>query len=512
MTNIKTAPLTRPARKSKQGCCPDDDCGPGLKNNYYEGKRLTPDTFRVEQRYLVERRRLLNRAVHGWGVVYGFRIESDSREGSARRITVGEGLAFDTCGRELIQVGCTTLTPDDVIILDERGQRLDREKAWAAGGDEERESREWCWLLEAHYAEQSVDPVQVADPCRCDTDEWDHVCETVRYTLRRVSCEVCRCHAECELDCQCEKASGREGRDHSEHRQHGSTSTPPRRGGCGCICEHVTALNPGDDCGCRLREIEERCGHVRVDLCHGVPLACVEIVRDECENWAFHVAIDACGPRRFVKRNDLLFDLIQGCDLTRISAIGWHEWHRSETPVPFHEFLHALGYVHGGDREERERPGMPTVRFWVEFSRPVRWNTLRPDCFTMTALGADIESGWWREFRVPIVGVEPYPNVEERSDLVRGAVLLIDGSWLVDAVKSKWSIFARDDTRVEIEIHGDFIIDCNGQAVDANAIGLASARSGNGTPGGTFRSTFTVERHEGRWPDEWAEGNQGAKP
>jgi len=50
---------------------------------------------------------------------------------------------------------------------------------------------------------------------------------------------------------------------------------------------------------------------------------------------------------------------------------------------------------------------------------------------------------------------------------------------------------------VEIEVRGDFIIDCNGQAVDANAVGLSPGPTGNGTPGGTFVSRFKVDRAKG---------------
>jgi hypothetical protein len=69
----RPAPQPPPTRVE---CCIDPRCESGLRNNYFEGKRLTPDSFRVEQRYLVERRRLLNRAIHGWGVVYGYGIKA----------------------------------------------------------------------------------------------------------------------------------------------------------------------------------------------------------------------------------------------------------------------------------------------------------------------------------------------------------------------------------------------------------------------------------------------------
>ena len=50
------------------------------------------------------------------------------------------------------------------------------------------------------------------------------------------------------------------------------------------------------------------------------------------------------------------------------------------------------------------------------------------------------------------------------------------------------------DFVVEIEIRGDLILDCSGQPVDANSIGLQAAPTGNGTPGGTYFSTFKVMR------------------
>ncbi|MFO1207189.1 MAG: hypothetical protein U1E63_15945 [Burkholderiales bacterium] len=45
------------------------------------------------------------------------------------------------------------------------------------------------------------------------------------------------------------------------------------------------------------------------------------------------------GPRRLVKRNDALFDLIRGRDLTRItSVIGWAAWYRLRKLIDWDEF------------------------------------------------------------------------------------------------------------------------------------------------------------------------------
>src|SRR5215510_6350362 len=106
-------------RRAKQTCCTDAPCDSGLRNNYFEGKRLTADSFRVEQSYLVERRHLLNRAIHGWGVVYGFGLTAvppdDPTKRFARRLKIGAGLALDKCGRELLQAE-KSIKVDDALI------------------------------------------------------------------------------------------------------------------------------------------------------------------------------------------------------------------------------------------------------------------------------------------------------------------------------------------------------------------------------------------------------------
>jgi hypothetical protein len=309
-----------------------------------------------------------------------------------------------------------------------------------------------------------------------------------------VPCAECCAEHGCELTCSCSSNAC----CHSEARRYDDDVTAeaqwrdevlPGRGGCGCLCDHLTNLDPGDDCETRLCEIEEPCGRVRVDLRHGVALACIEVTRDQCGDWTIGGEVEACGPRQLVKRNDLLFDLLRGCDLTRIIEIGWKPWHRRIYPVPFTEFSPAFG------PEGHEESEYITRDFWVKFSRPVRRETVRPDCFTMTVMSGEYEGGWWHSFRVPIIrvdfGVVP-PEQDDPKDHVRGAGIVVDGRWLEDAVRGARTMFQHGETRIEIEVRGDFIIDCNGQPVDANAVGLSSARTGNGSPGGTFMSGFRV--------------------
>ncbi|HEX6285709.1 MAG TPA: hypothetical protein VFZ71_12575 [Pyrinomonadaceae bacterium] len=474
----------------KAECCTDLNCETGLRNKYFEGKRLTADSFRIEQKYAIERRRLLNRAIHGWGVVYGFGIVSHTpQEGCPDPppggLRINAGLALDQCGRELLETGRGIKIPD-LIIFDKDGKRIEFKDA---------DLNSKCWLLQVHYAEQDTGSIVIEDSCRCKYHEWDHTCETVRYSLKPIDCDECCDRWDCELDCDC--GTGRccgggrryDKSNYSDRRPREEEEKRQPRGGCRCICDHLIGLNPGAGCN-HLCEIEEPCGNVRVDIVNGVPLACIEIVRDADYCPIFGDEVEDCGPRRLVKRNDLLFDLIRGCDLTRISDFGWKDWHRADDPIPFSAFSDAFGST-------EIKPGqVVSEKFWVRFSRPVRANTLRADCFAMSVLHREREGGWWTASRVPITGVDTSDFGPEPGDPpghVRGAAIVVRGKWLKDAVRGSETIFLGASTRVEFEVRGDLIVDCNGQTVDANSFGFVRTPTGNDTLGGTFLSTFRVE-------------------
>jgi hypothetical protein len=65
---------------------------------YFAGKLLTAEDFELEQAYHIGRRRLLNRMLHGAGVVSGLTVG----EGSAGTVTVEPGFALDPRGREIL--------------------------------------------------------------------------------------------------------------------------------------------------------------------------------------------------------------------------------------------------------------------------------------------------------------------------------------------------------------------------------------------------------------------------
>ncbi|MBP6107116.1 MAG: hypothetical protein KA506_11490 [Steroidobacteraceae bacterium] len=501
-----------PVRNSRGECCTDAPCDSGLRNQYFEGKRLTADSFTVEQDYAIGRRRLLNRTIHGWGVVYGYALKGapakDGDKDQWGRLLIGPGLALDECGRELLRTRPISLGVGDTSFVDDKGASFEKPpegsyQLRAVEGKEADTGPRACWLLSVHYAEQLVGPNKVSDPCSCERDEWDHVCETVRFSLRRVDCKACCARFDCELTCGCGTGPccGEQAllQAKENSRQDEAPRNPANRGGCQCLCEHLTGLSDVE-CG-GLCELDDPCVRIRADLRHGVPLACVSLREGKCDGeWGFESWFDACGPRRLVKNNDVLFDLIRGCDLTRISAIGWADWHRSRKLIDWDAFKASFGTLSDSDfdrmqktREKRERFPVGTLKYWVEFSRPVRQDTVRADCFSMTVLVAEEEGGWTGTYRVPILKAETWAPPGTPAGLVSRATVVVDGRWLYDAVRGTKTIFDEHPITIEIEVHGDLIVDCNGQTVDANAHGLSPAPSGNGTPGGTFFSRFQVQ-------------------
>jgi len=85
----------------------DIACSTSLKsfqrNRYFYGKLLTVRDFEDEQAYMNGKRHLLNRTLHGYGIVCGFRdIGVKEQDGNLFLIFVDGGFAIDGCGREIV--------------------------------------------------------------------------------------------------------------------------------------------------------------------------------------------------------------------------------------------------------------------------------------------------------------------------------------------------------------------------------------------------------------------------
>lgn len=66
---------------------------------YFHGMLMTDRDFREEQIYHIEKRKLLNRMLHGWGVVCGFEINWEAGKSA---LTIKPGMALDCHGNEIL--------------------------------------------------------------------------------------------------------------------------------------------------------------------------------------------------------------------------------------------------------------------------------------------------------------------------------------------------------------------------------------------------------------------------
>lgn len=113
---------------------------PYERNRYFYGKLLSVDDFETEQKYMNDKRRLINRFMHGCGVVCGLGIIQVSDDS----VSLEAGMALDFAGREIV-----VEKPVIRKLLDMEGY------AAYSGGNEEGSYLYLC----IEYAEQEKDPV-----------------------------------------------------------------------------------------------------------------------------------------------------------------------------------------------------------------------------------------------------------------------------------------------------------------------------------------------------------------
>jgi len=423
------------------------------------------EEFRTEQSYFLERRRLINRTVHGWGVVAGLKIEACGNDGA----TVGEGLAFDRRGRELLLCKSVALSECNTWLSDKEQPGCFRSLREATPGR---------YLLCAHYAERPFGDAPDTSHCGCGPVEKNFVRETVVFSVTYLG--DCPCpHAESDCPhCAC----GTEACCDHDHGPHA------------CLCQWIEdrAVSCTAKPLCNWK-------HYRVDPKDGVPLACVQLTKsdDPCEPIRVCKVDDACRPRRLVKNNDLLYDLIRGCGLTRISWISWGRYHRQKEEMPWDEFMQLIGPA------PNEKNPHPRTGISVRFSGPVCVNTLMPDCFALYFIFSHPDTGWHEKREVLVTHVWPEPPEPGDPDgTTRQVTLSVRRSWLRE-IHNRPNKFGQEGAIVQIEIRGDYILDCHGRPIDANANGFAlfdagdgqpPRPSGNGTRGGVFLSVFRVPR------------------
>ena len=402
------------------------------------------------------REHLVNRAMHGFGVVEGFglTVGADGKLDLTKDcLELSGGLAFDRYGRMLFWKG------GRVGIHDLVGRPPDTKGPYT---------------LLAHYA------------ARPPSDDECHPIAGPGALWRREGVAF-------SLHPGCHQVS-RECTDH-----------PPGS----CIShDHYLARRTGGDPGDDPHDVQVSAdlgwlltepgpptcpagpGHwyydERTDV--AVPLACLTIA-----DLADPSAQPPCPPRYgftddrprvddvrpYAYRNPLLYELIRGCDveLPRIKSISWHDWIEQgwDHRVPWPDFA--------------ARISNPDEQLTIRFTRPIKVETLHSGSVFLTALTQEQDSDYWIPRRPP-TRVHP---LEENDGLAPAVRLEPTDDWLAAEVNGRRSsLFG--GARFELTVRGQLLRDKCGRTLDARPVDIPSGERGQARPGDDFVAVFRVAR------------------
>jgi hypothetical protein len=135
------------------------------KARYFDGEILDKNIFVAEQKYHNEKRKLLNKMLHGWGVVCGLKVKATNPPSS--NIIVEPGLALDCHGNEILV--CAEQTVD--LSPKTCTQKIDKNPC----SDETGASNDTALYIVVKYNEINSDPVPSYAPSgNCEEKACDY--------------------------------------------------------------------------------------------------------------------------------------------------------------------------------------------------------------------------------------------------------------------------------------------------------------------------------------------------
>ena len=148
---LTTAPATS-RMKTLQPVCPA--CG-GLeclcRPRFFAGQLLTEEDLNRLDHYIVEKNKLHNRYLHGWGVVCGLEVFCHPCEG---QVTVTSGYALSPCGDDIVLCADDIVNVCDLIQRCRERERLDCEPPRPAASAECQDVTEQ-WVLTVCFTEKA---------------------------------------------------------------------------------------------------------------------------------------------------------------------------------------------------------------------------------------------------------------------------------------------------------------------------------------------------------------------
>ena len=181
-THSNTTTIIHPdTEKKKKGCCPPVGPEPSgccelvcfERPHYFCGHLLTDTDLALEQRYVVEKNKLYNRTLHGYGVVCGLRLTCD--HSCSGGIMVGDGYAIDDCGNDLVV--CEPARFDVIGTLRKKGCLIETPTPDPCKPKEEQPDCKvrQCFYVTICYQEEEADfTTPFVAGCRPKVTECEH--------------------------------------------------------------------------------------------------------------------------------------------------------------------------------------------------------------------------------------------------------------------------------------------------------------------------------------------------
>jgi hypothetical protein len=422
------ANCTQIAPDAQEKTCVPCDIPAFCRNSYYRGKLLTERDFTDEQRYGIDKMRLHQQRLHGWGVVCGL-LAKPHPHCPEKRLVVCEGFAIDDCGREI------RLLADDYVLLPQPPPGVGPAPSARAREDEEDGPKEedcGCGdgpvpidlYLCIRYAECETEFAPAPfDDCSCSTSSQkpNRVCETYKLEIyeQKPECWDQARHGECDVG----------------------------------------------DCLQYYREARDCCPQVQPCPC--IPLAMIRnfvpgtpVREDQIDNW---------GPRRQLVSTETL-DRVVRCiltklpteELTRIEDTNWEHNRR----LLCREFMEEYVGSH-------ERPR----GFRIEFSHKVHSWPIDARTFQALVVFKPENESEPRQMQVAPA------RVEREDDETGWARLCIDPGYARRHLEGR-------DFDLFLTVRCDVIHDRHGHAVDGNFLGHLP--TGDNIQGGMFESWLRI--------------------
>ncbi len=420
---------------------------------------LTADQLNAMNSDELNRQRLTNKALHGFGVVYGFGVTADAA-GNVKMVDgcveVSAGLGFDRHGRMLYWPG-GPIGVDDTVTP-----------------DPEHEGR---YTLRVHYAERQHPP-KMYDPCDKDQPTW--LDQGVVFSLTPGWDAVDRdCpthpHSDCisHEDYLCQRTGAISGSE--------QIYLPP--------ADDVQTIS--DEPGLLMKaSSSDWCFDPDVDV--SIPLMALDVCDrtkqsdsdydPECDPvWGFcDTRPEICNVRPYVYRSPLLYELLNCCDVeqARINTVSWNHWTTDwSTAVPWDDFadrVHSREDVDSG--------------FSVQFTKPVKIDTIHPSSIFVNIVYQESRTDYWMRQEIPMAELRVHEVFEGHGSVVQ---LIPDHDWIEAEVTGRQSTL-KHGFRFELTVRGQLLRDECGHMVDARPVDVDPHTKCQDRPGGDFLSVFQV--------------------